>query len=317
VAVQRYLARRLLLAIPTLWGVATVLFVLMRVLPYSPIDIQTAESSADAAVQAKLEAEYGLDDPILVQYVRYLGQIVRGDFGRSLVSDRTVWEELRNRLPVTAELAIIGIIASLFIAVPIGVLSAVKQDTWIDYITRGGAIALVALPGYGLAIIILALGSRWFQWAPSTTYTPLTEDPLANLGIMILPALLLSIGLSGGLMRLTRTQMLEVLRQDYVRTARAKGLQERTVLIRHALKNALIPIITVLGLELPIIVGGTVIIETIWLLPGMGRYMVDSVNQLDYPVVQSVNLITATVVILSNILVDMTYAIVDPRIRYR
>lgn len=314
---QRYIARRLLLAIPTLWGVATFLFILMRVLPYSAIDLATAESTADAAVKEKLEAEYGLDDPVLVQYGRYLGQIVRGDLGRSLISDRPVWSELKHRLPVTAELAVIGIIVSVLIAVPIGTLSAVKQDTWIDYLTRGGAIAFIALPGYGLAIIILVLGSRWFQWAPPTTYTSFTEDPLNNLSIMLLPAVLLSIGLSGGLMRLTRTQMLEVLRQDYVRTARAKGLRERNVLTRHALRNALIPIITILGLELPIIVGGTVIIESIWLLPGMGRYLVDSVNRLDYTVVQSVNLIAATVVIFSNILVDVAYSVVDPRIRYR
>jgi peptide/nickel transport system permease protein len=315
--VQRYLARRLLLAIPTLWGVATFLFILMRLLPYNVVDLQTAESTADAEVKAKLEEAYGLDDPIPVQYFSFLGQIVRGDLGRSLISDRTVWEELRNRIPVTAELAVIGIIGSFLIAVPIGTLSAVKQDTWIDYLTRGGAIAFIALPGYGLAIIILVLGSRWFQWAPPTKYTPLTEDPIANLSIMVLPAMLLSIGLSGGLMRLTRTQMLEVLRQDYIRTARAKGLHGRSVLTRHALKNALIPIITILGLELPILVGGTVIIESIWLLPGMGRYLVDSVNHLDYTVVQSVNLIAATVVILSNILVDVAYSMVDPRIRYR
>jgi peptide/nickel transport system permease protein len=315
--VQRYIARRLLLAIPTLWGVATFLFILMRLLPYNVVDLQTAESTADAEVKAKLEEAYGLDDPIPVQYFSFLGQIVRGDLGRSLISDRTVWEELRNRIPVTAELAVIGIVGSFLIAVPIGTLSAVKQDTWIDYLTRGGAIAFIALPGYGLAIIILVLGSRWFQWAPPTKYTPLTEDPIANLSIMVLPAMLLSIGLSGGLMRLTRTQMLEVLRQDYIRTARAKGLRGRSVLTRHALKNALIPIITILGLELPILVGGTVIIESIWLLPGMGRYLVDSVNHLDYTVVQSVNLIAATVVILSNILVDVAYSMVDPRIRYR
>ena len=314
---QRYLIRRLLLAIPTLWGVATFLFILMRLLPYSAIDLSTQESSADDAVKAKLEREYGLDRPIAVQYITYLGEIVRGDLGRSLISDRTVWSELKNRLPVTAELAVIGIIFSVLIAVPIGTLSAVKQDTWLDYFTRGGAIAFIALPGYGLAIIILVFGSRLFQWAPPTTYKPFTEDPIANLSIILLPAVLLSIGLSGGLMRLTRTQMLEVLRQDYVRTARAKGLREQAVLMRHAMKNALIPIITVLGLELPIIVGGTVIIESIWLLPGMGRYLVDSVNRLDYTVVQSVNLIAATVVIFSNILVDVAYAMVDPRIRYK
>jgi peptide/nickel transport system permease protein len=314
---QRYLVRRLLLAIPTLWGIATFLFVLMRVLPYSAIDIHTAESSADAAVKEKLKAEYGLDDPIYVQYARYLGQLARGDLGRSIVTERPVWQELKHRLPVTAELAAIGIIFSFLIAVPIGTLSAVKQDTWIDYLTRGGAIALIALPGYGLAIIILVVGSRLFQWAPPTSYTRLTEDPIGNLSIMLLPAILLSVALSGGLMRLTRTQMLEVLRQDYIRTARAKGLRERNVLLHHALKNALIPIITIIGLELLIIVGGSVIIESIWLLPGMGRYLVDSVNGLDYTVVQSVNLIAAAVVVFSNLAVDLAYGFVDPRIRYR
>jgi peptide/nickel transport system permease protein len=314
---QRYVLRRLLLAIPTLWGVATFLFVLMRVLPYNAIDIQTAESSADSEVKAKLEKAYGLDDPIPVQYVTYLGQLVRGDLGRSLVSDRPVIDELRQRIPVTAELAVIGIFFSIVIAIPIGTIAALRQDTWLDYVLRGGSIALIALPGYGLAILVLVFGSRWFQWAPPTTYHPLTEDPIANVSIVALPAILLSVGLSGGLMRITRTQMLEVLRQDYVRTARAKGLRERSVLSRHALKNALIPVITVLGLELPILVGGTVIIESIWLLPGMGRYLVDSVNHLDYTVVQSVNLIAASVVILSNLLVDVAYSVVDPRIRYR
>jgi peptide/nickel transport system permease protein len=309
--------RRLLLAIPTLWGIATFLFVLMRVLPYSAIDIHTAESSADAAVKEKLEAAYGLDDPIYVQYVRYLGQLARGDLGKSIVTERPVWQELKHRLPVTAELAVIGITFSFLIAVPIGTLSAVKQDTWIDYLTRGGAIALIALPGYGLAIIILVVGSRMFQWAPPTSYARLTEDPIGNLSIMLLPSILLSVALSGGLMRLTRTQMLEVLRQDYIRTARAKGLRERNVLLHHALKNALIPIITIIGLELPIIVGGSVIIESIWLLPGMGRYLVDSVNGLDYTVVQSVNLIAAAVVVFSNLAVDLAYGFVDPRIRYR
>jgi peptide/nickel transport system permease protein len=314
---QRYLVRRLLLAIPTLWGIATFLFILMRVLPYSAIDIHTAESSADAAVKEKLKAAYGLDDPIYVQYVRYLGQLVRGDLGKSIVTERPVWQELKHRLPVTAELAVIGIVFSFLIAVPIGTLSAVKQDTWLDYLTRGGAIALIALPGYGLAIIILVVGSRMFQWAPPTTYARLTEDPIGNLSIMLLPSILLSVALSGGLMRLTRTQMLEVLRQDYIRTARAKGLRERNVLVHHALKNALIPIITIIGLELPIIVGGSVIIESIWLLPGMGRYLVDSVNGLDYTVVQSVNLIAAAVVVFSNLAVDLAYGFVDPRIRYR
>jgi peptide/nickel transport system permease protein len=314
---QRYIVQRLLLAIPTLLGVATFLFVLMRVLPYSAIDISTAESSATPDVKAKLKQEYGLSDPMAVQFAHYMGQVVRGDLGKSIVSDRPVWSELRNRLPVTAELALIGIFFSILVGVPLGALSAIKQDTWVDYVTRGGAIAFIALPGYGLAIIILVLGSRWFHWAPPITYKPFSSDPVANLSIICLPAILLSLSLAGGLLRLMRTQMLEVLRQDYVRTARAKGLREHSVLLRHALRNTLIPIITVLGLQLPIIVGGTVIIESIWLLPGMGRYLVDSVNHLDYPVVQSVNLIAATVVVFSNLLVDLSYGIVDPRIRYR
>ncbi len=314
---QRYILQRLLLAIPTLLGVATFLFVLMRVLPYSAIDISTAESSATPEVKAKLNKEYGLSDPIPIQFVHYMGGVVRGDLGKSIVSDRPVWTELRNRLPVTAELSFIAIFFSILIGVPLGVLSAVKQDSWVDYVTRGGAIAFIALPGYGLAIIILVLGSRWFHWAPPITYKSLFTSPIANLSIICLPAILLGLGLAGGLLRLMRTQMLEVLRQDYVRTARAKGLHEYSVLLRHALRNTLIPLITVLGLQLPIVVGGTVIIESIWLLPGMGRYLVDSVNHLDYPVVQSVNLIAATVVILSNLLVDISYGLVDPRIRYR
>jgi peptide/nickel transport system permease protein len=315
--VRRYIVRRLLLAIPTLWGAATLLFLLMRVLPYSPIDSRTAETSADEAVRARLEQAYGLDRPVHIQYLDYLHSVLRGDLGRSLVSERPVWDELRHRLPVTAELAVMGIIGSVLIAVPVGMLSAVKQDTWIDYLARGGAIAFIALPSYGLAIIVLAAGSRWFHWAPPTTYTSLTENPIENLRIIILPALLLSAGMSGALMRLTRTQMLDVLRQEYVRTARAKGLSERTVLVRHSLKNACIPIITVLGLDVPVVVGGAVIIESIWMLPGMGRYLVDSVNHLDYSVIQSVNLIAVAVVLLSSIVVDACYAAVDPRIRYR
>jgi len=314
---QRYIAQRLILAIPTLLGVAIFLFVLMRLLPYSAIDISTAESSATPEVKAKLNKEYGLSDPMPVQFLRYMGQVLHGDLGKSIVSDRPVWSELKSRIPVTAELSFIGIFFSILIGVPLGALSAIKQDTWIDYITRGGAIAFVALPGYGLAIIILVLGSRWFHWAPPISYKSFLGDPVANLSIICLPSILLSLGLSGGLLRLMRTQMLEVLRQDYVRTARAKGLREYHVMLRHALRNTLIPLITVLGLQLPIVVGGTVIIESIWLLPGMGRYLVDSVNHLDYPVVQSVNLIAATVVVLSNLLVDVSYGIVDPRIRYR
>jgi len=313
---QVYVIQRLLLVPVTLFGVTVVVFGLVRLIPGDTVDQVAGEfASFDPELGEKLREEYGLSASIPQQYAQWLGDLFEGDLGKSLLSQRSVLDELRHRLPVTFELGAIGLFMSLLIAVPVGIISAVRQDTLIDYVFRGGAIALLAIPGFWIAIIIITLGARWFLWAPPLQYTGFLTDPLANLRIVWLPALLLGLGLSGAVMRLTRTQMLEVLRQDYIRTAWAKGLTERTVIARHALKNALIPIVTIIGLQVPVLVGGTVILEQVFSLPGVGRYLVSSTAARDYPVIQGVNLLIASVVILSNLVVDLTYAYLDPRVQ--
>jgi peptide/nickel transport system permease protein len=300
-----------------LLGVTIVVFGLVRFLPGDVVDLIGGEFAAfDPDYAEELRQQYGLNQSIPQQYAEWLGKVFRGDLGKSLHSSRPVLDELKARIPVTLELGMLGLVISLIVAVPVGVISAVRQDTMLDYVFRGTAIGLLAIPGFWLAIMIITFGSRWFHWAPPLVYSSPLNDPLRNFGIMIIPAVLLGLGLSGAVMRLTRTQMLEVLRQDYIRTAWAKGLRERTVITRHALKNAFIPIITIVGLQVPILIGGTVILETVFSIPGVGRYLVTSTQQLDYPVVQGVNLLIASVVVFSNLIVDLTYSYLDPRVRY-
>jgi peptide/nickel transport system permease protein len=297
--------------------VTIVVFGLVRLIPGDTVDQVAGEfASFDPELGARLREEYGLNASIPQQYGEWLAGVFRGDLGTSLLSRRSVVGELQHRLPVTFELGAIGLFTSLVIAVPVGILSAIRQDTPLDYLFRGGAIALLAIPGFWIAVIIITLGARWFAWAPPLYYTGFFTDPLTNLRIMWLPGVLLGLGLSGAVMRLTRTQMLEVLRQDYIRTAWAKGLTERTVIARHALKNAMIPIVTIVGLQIPVLVGGTVILEQVFSLPGVGRYLVSSTAARDYPVIQGVNLLIAVVVIASNLVVDLSYAYLDPRVRY-
>jgi len=218
---------------------------------------------------------------------------------------------------VTLELGILAIFVSLCIALPVGIMSAVRQDTAWDYAGRSFAIGLLAIPGFWVGIILITMAGRYFTWGvPPKDYIAFTDNPIGNLRMMIVPSMILGAGLSGSVMRFTRSAMLETLRQDYIRTAWAKGLRERRVIVSHALRNALIPVVTVVGLQLPILVGGTVLIETVYSIPGMGRYYVSSVSSLDYPVVQAVNVIVAVVVVFVNLGVDLTYSILDPRIRY-
>ncbi len=314
---QAYFVRRVLLLIPTIIGVTIVVFGLVRLQPGNVIDVMTGEFGAfNPELKETLREQYGLNQSIPRQYFQWLGDVLHGDLGKSLLSERPVLEELKSRLPVTLELGGLGLLVSLIVAVPVGVISAIRQDTITDYVFRGTAIALLAIPGFWLAILIITLAARWYHWAPPLTYSSLLTSPARNLGIMAIPAVLLGLGLSGGVMRLTRTQMLEVLRQDYIRTAWAKGLKERTVITRHALKNAFMPIVTMIGLQVPILVGGTVILETIFSIPGVGRYLVQSTARYDYPVIQGVNLLVAGVVIISNLVVDITYSYLDPRVRY-
>ncbi len=315
---QFYVARRLLLMIPTLLGVTFIVFVMVRAVPGDVIDLLTGDfGAASEETKEALRKEYQLDDNIVVQYVKWIGRVVRFDFGNSILSDRTVISELKSRLPVTLELGILAIICSLCIALPVGIMSAIRQDTAWDYAGRSFAIGLLVIPGFWVGIILITMAGRYFTWGvPPKDYIAFTDNPLGNLRMMIVPSMILGAGLSGSVMRFTRSAMLETLRQDYIRTAWAKGLRERRVIISHALRNALIPVVTVVGLQLPILVGGTVLIETVYSIPGMGRYYVSSVSSLDYPVVQAVNVIVAVVVVFVNLGVDLTYSILDPRIRY-
>jgi peptide/nickel transport system permease protein len=313
---SRYVVRRLLLLIPTLLGVTVVVFVLVRLLPGDAVALQLQDARATAADEARLRSDLGIDKPIYVQYVDWLATLLHGDLGHSFRSRAPIADELANRLPVTAELGLFALVIAATVAVAVGVISAVKQDTWADYAARSAAIGLLAIPGFWLGTLVVTLPSVWWHWTPPLRYVRLTEDPARNLTIVIIPAIILGLGLSGGLMRLVRTQMLEVLRQDFIRTAAAKGLAEHSVVLRHALKNAFIPALTALGLQVALLVSGTVVLESIFVLPGMGRYLLESVQARDYPAIQGLNLIFATVIVLTNLVVDLLYGWLDPRVRY-
>ena len=304
--------------IPTLFGVTFIVFIMVRAVPGDVTALIAGDFGAsDPAAKAALRKEFSLDKNPAVQYVIWIGDVLRFDLGKSIISDRTVTSELGHRLPVTFELSFLAILVSLTIAIPIGIMSAIRQDSWMDYVGRSFAIGLLAIPGFWIGLVLITMAGRYFNWGvPPRSYIGFTEDPISNLKALAVPALILGSGLSGGVMRFTRSAMLETLRQDYIRTAWAKGLPERAVITRHALRNALIPVITVVGLQLPILVGGTVIIETVYSIPGMGRYYVNSINSLDYPPIQAINIVVALVVVFANFGVDLLYSVLDPRIRY-
>jgi peptide/nickel transport system permease protein len=313
---SRYLIRRLLLLIPTLVGVTVVVFVLVRLVPGDAVTLQLQDAKATPADEAALRAQLGLDRPLVLQYFDWVGSLLHGDLGHSFRSHQPITSELANRIPITFELGVLALVIGAIIATIIGIIAAVRQDTWIDYVGRSSAIGLIAIPGFWLGTLVVTLPSVWWHWTPPLQYTEFTVDPLKNLSIMILPALILGLGLSGGLMRLIRTQMLEVLRQDFIRTATAKGLTENAMIMRHALKNAFIPALTVLGLQVALVVSGTVVLENIFVLPGMGRYLLQAVQNRDYPAIQGLNLLFAAVIILTNLGVDLMYGWLDPRVRY-
>jgi len=326
--VQKYIAQLILLTIPTLIMVTILTFVGLRVLlPSSVVDLIIGEYGRnDPELRKNLEKQLGLSNSIPKQYADWVGLswftggpkgILEGNLGASLHSGRSVVSELKRRVPVSFELGIWGQTCAILFSVPMGVWAALRQDRLPDYGLRTVAIMLNAVPGFWIAVLIITFGSIWFNWAPPITFKYIYQDPIAHLKIMMLPALIIGLTPSGGLLRLVRTQMLEVLRQDYIRTAHAKGLSQGNVLYKHALRNALIPVVTVIGVGLPNIIAGTVIFEQIFIIPGMGRYLVDAVNNLDYPVIQGLNLVFAVLLLVSVVLVDVSYAFLDPRIRYR
>lgn len=317
----RYVTQRILLSGLTLLLVTVIVFTLLRVvvpLVYADaVDVIAGDlSQTDPVRAAELRDEYGLGGNIGARYLEWVGGIFQGDLGESIQNGRAVTTELRQRLPVSFELGLVGLLAGLIVSIPMGIMAALYQDRWPDYVFRTLAILLSAMPAFWLAILIITFGSVWFNWAPPLKFQYFWDDPAQHVKIMALPALLIGLTPSAGLTRVVRTQMLEVMRQDYIRTARAKGLTSRVVVVRHALRNALIPVVTVVGLSLPNLVAGTAIFESIFGLPGMGQYLVSSVSRLDYPVIQSTNLMFAVLIVLANLAVDISYPFFDPRIKY-
>jgi peptide/nickel transport system permease protein len=316
---RQYITRRLLLAIPTIILATLIVFITIRLIPGSILTLMEQQYSYIQNINMDvIKHNLGLDVPVYVQYFRWVGNIVlHGDFGKSMWTTTSVISEIGAAWPVTLELGLLAIIISQLIALPIGIFSALRQDTWGDYVSRSFAILFMAIPGFWLATLVMVFPSIWWGWTPSIVYIPFVKDPIASLGMFILPAFVLGLNGSGSTMRMTRTMMLEVMRQDFIRTAWAKGLRERVVVTRHTLKNALIPVITIIGMQLPSVIGGAVIIETIFGLPGMGRLIVTSTTQRDYTMVSGVMLFFAIGLVLINIAVDLMYGVLDPRVHYQ
>ncbi len=314
-----YVIRRLLLIIPTLFILSILVFLAVRFIPGDMIDVMAGRMQYTVAGvdRAALERKLGLDVPMPVQYGRWLGQILlRGSLGESLMGHGTVEERIIERLPVTVELGVVAIAIGLLIALPVGVYSAIRQDTAADYVGRSVAIIGLSTPNFWLGIMVMIYPAIWWAWSPPLELVAFAEDPLGNLAMFVIPSLILGTYLSAATMRMTRTMMLEVLRQDYIRTAWSKGLKERVVIVRHAIKNALIPVLTLIGLQMPILVGGSVIMENIFNLPGLGRLMVAALEERDYTMISGINLFFATTVVGINLMTDLLCAFLDPRVRY-
>ena len=310
-----------MLTVPTLFILSILVFLSVRFIPGDVIDaiqVRLGYTVSGVSVDREaLERQLGLDVPVYVQYGRWLrGIFVHGSLGESLMGRGAVEQKIIDRLPVTIELGLMAILIGLVIALPVGIYSAIRQDTVADFLGRSVAIVGLATPNFWLGIMVMIYPAIWWGWAPPLELVAFTEDPLGNLAVFLIPSLILGTAAAAGTMRMTRTMMLEVLRQDYIRTAWAKGLKERAVVIRHAVKNALIPVVSLIGLQLPILVGGAVIMENIFNLPGLGRLLLTALNDRDYPMVSGINLFFATGVVGINLLIDLVYAVLDPRVRY-
>ena len=314
---KSYVAQRLGIAILTLLGMSIVIFALLRLAPGDIVDIlfSTAGYVNESEKQAILK-ELGMDRPYWVQYLDWLRQILTGDLGKSYRYDIPAWEVIRPLVPVTVELAVLSIIVAVVLGVPTGVISAIRQDTTLDYVLRVFSLAGLSMPSFWLGMVIILGMVSWLGWIPPLTYVKPTDNFKAHVIQFMLPALAVGYRSSALIMRITRSSLLEVMREDYIRTARAKGQGERTVIWSHALKNAILPVVTVIGIEFAFLIGGLIVTETVFNLPGVARFLVQAITWRDYPIVQSLVMFTAAIVILSNLAVDMLYGVLDPRVRY-
>ncbi len=317
---QAYILKRCLLFIPTLLMATLVAFLLLRVIPGDPALVKLAGDTGDASfTPAELHAlrvKLGTDKPLYVQYGEWVWGMARLDFGKSMFFETPVVNDLATKLPITLELTVLAMLIATIIAVPLGLISAIKQDTPADYLARVISIGGVALPNFWVGILIVYFLVLWFNWMPPLGYASLWDDPWTNLQQFIFPALALGFYQMAFTARVTRSSMLEVYREDYTRTARGKGLAERVVILRHALKNALLPVVTISGYQFGRLLGGTVVIETIFMIPGMGKLLIDSVFHRDYTEVQAIVMVITVIVLLLNLALDLVYGWLNPRIRY-
>jgi peptide/nickel transport system permease protein len=312
---RRYIAGRLLSTIPTLLGVVTLVFVVMRLVPGTIVDQILAHGDASEEVQRSLREFFGLDRPIYVQYLQYLGSLLTGDLGTSWRARFPAVDMILYALPVTLQLALMAALISMIVGMTLGILSAVNENTPLDHVIRIVSLFSLSMPVFWQATMIILVLSLTVRWAPLGYVSPFV-DPLQNLSLMILPALALGTSASASVMRMTRSCLLDVLRQDYIRTAQAKGLRERAVVVRHAVKNAMIPVVTILGLQVGSLLGGSVVVESVFGLPGIGLLILNAIGMRDYPIVQGAVIFTAVMFMLTNLLVDVLYGYLDPRIRF-
>lgn len=314
---SKYILNRILLMIPTLLGVAILVFFLLRLAPGDPVQMMMEGANVQQHVLDSERARLGLDKPIYIQFFKWFGALLKGDFGVSIWTGRPVLYEIGIRLELSLQVAMMATLLAVLIAVPLGTLSAIYKDTWIDHFVRVFSIAGLAVPSFWLGMIIILLLLTFFSWIPPLTFTPFFEDPLKNLSQLIWPALAVGFRYSSVAMRMMRSSVLEVLQEDYVRTARAKGVYERLVVARHAMRNALLPVVTVVGLEFAFLIGGLVVTEQVFNLNGIGKLFVQAVSRGDYTMIQGLVLLVAIFFVLINFAIDMLYALLDPRIRYR
>ena len=315
---REYIARRIVLIIPTLFLISLIVFALIRFVPGDMVDLLADQRGGIFSMDSDAIREaMGLNRPIYTQYFEWAGNLLKGDFGDSMWSKRSVVSEMKHRYPVSLELGVMTMVISTIWGLFVGIVAAVRQDKMSDYIFRTIAMIGLSVPYFWTSILILVFGSIYLDWSPDPIYHKFQDDPIGNLKQMIVPALVFSFYVGAPIARMSRATMLEVLRQDYIRTAWAKGLAERIVIQRHTLKNAFIPVMTVIGLQAAWAVSGILVIEQVWGLPGIGKFMIEIIKDRDYTMLQGVVLFIAFMVILINLLIDLSYAWLDPRIRYR